>query len=69
MSYSLDSQCSSCHKQDKCVDQYFVQAAIFGIHSVNGWSCKDSALMNRGHLGGGVIKIDCQNFEPISKET
>ena len=55
MSYSLDSKCGKCEKKDKCLDVHFLEGAINGIHSV--WP------QEKGHLGSGVIKLECQNFE------
>jgi hypothetical protein len=68
MSYTLDSKCNFCKKAEKCTDQCFVQGAIAGIHSVNDYDYIKNATRNRGHLGGGQIKIDCQNFEAIDPD-
>jgi len=64
MSYSLESKCHQCDLEDKCVDRFIVEGAISGIHNVNGYSVKSKQCVARGHLGGGTIKLDCQNFKP-----
>lgn len=54
MSYSLLSKCHLCKKEKVCVDYYFIDGARCGIHQ---------AGQERGHLGSGVITIECQNFK------
>jgi len=55
MSYSLSSKCGQCIKEGKCTDKNFIEGAISGIHSV--WPSE------KGHLGSGIVFLDCQNFE------
>jgi hypothetical protein len=62
MSYSVEKKCEQCDLEDKCVDRFFLEGAVSGIHSSTGYSAKTKAYTNRGHLGAGVIKLDCSNF-------
>jgi hypothetical protein len=58
MSYSLEHKCygsQECTHADKCIDRYFIDNAIQNIHVLD---------RERGHLGAGIVKIECQNFEP-----
>ena len=55
MSYSLNTKCIECKKSDKCVDPQVLSGAIMAIHSIGS---------ERGHLGGGSVDLNCQNFEP-----
>lgn len=55
MSYSLNTTCYACKKQDACTDQDKVQAAIDKIH--------ENCLGEGGHLGSGTILIQCQNMD------
>ena len=55
MSYSFNSKCFNCKKQPKCSDGNILAGAISVIHS-NG--------QDKGHLGGGSVTHECQNFEP-----
>jgi hypothetical protein len=52
MSYSLNMKCYQCAKGKNCIDSKIVAGAISIIHS----------LYDYGHLGGGAIEIQCQNF-------
>jgi hypothetical protein len=62
MSYSLISKCHECVLEDKCVDKAILYGAISGIHGVNAYSSKQKACINKGHLGGGDIELNCVNF-------
>lgn len=53
MSYSLNNECSKCKKFQECVDRDMVMASIYAIHGLG---------YNRGHKGGGTIKIECSNL-------
>lgn len=57
MSYSLISKCGSCMKVDKCTDRHFIEGAISGIHQV--WPAE------KGHLGGGSVDLNCQNYQAV----
>lgn len=59
MSYSLNMKCFQCKKSWKCVDPQVLGGAIFTIHSIG---------FEKGHLGGGSIDLNCQNFEPKEPE-
>lgn len=54
MSYSLNKKCKECTKKDKCSDSSVLEGAIYSIHMIGN---------DRGHLGGGSIDLNCQNFE------
>jgi hypothetical protein len=54
MSYSLQSECGTCIKRDKCTDRHFIEGAISGIHAV--WP------QAKGHLGSGTIELCCNNW-------
>jgi hypothetical protein len=54
MSYSLEFRCNECGKQKKCVDAEVLNGAIQGIHYIG---------LERGHLGWGVVRLDCGAFE------
>ena len=53
MSYSINQKCWKCEKRVRCVDLNIVEGAVQTIHSLD---------INHGHLGGGVIVLECQNF-------
>jgi len=63
MSYTVDSRCRDCNKEDRCVDLAILMGAVSGIHGVNGWSTKANQCITKGHLGGGSITLNCVNFE------
>jgi len=55
MSYSLlGTDCFRCKKFDSCSDYHNIRGAIDTIHMVGN---------GKGHLGGGSVTLDCQNFE------
>jgi len=68
MSYGIKKPCDNCLVEDGCIDRFFIEGAVGGIHQVNGYSTKSKKFVGRGHLGGGTIHIDCQNFQPIPEE-
>ena len=53
MSYSLMRDCQNCMKQSKCIDANILEGAVYAIHQ---------AGQEKGHLGRGVISLECQNF-------
>jgi len=69
MSYSLERKCHNCKFHDECTDRSFLNAAIQGIHQVGEMSNQEQGkYLRRGHLGAGIITLDCQNFENISQD-
>ena len=54
MSYSLETPCINCDKGDKCTDQASIAGAISGIHQMP---------YGVGHLGAGIIKLECSNVQ------
>lgn len=50
MSYSINSKCWVCKKQDDCMDGTIINAAVSIIHSLT---------PKKGHLGGGNITHEC----------
>ena len=65
MSYGLISKCGTCKKANKCVDKSFIYGAIQGIHTVNEWDSVNNVQLEKGHLGGGNINIECSRHEPL----
>jgi hypothetical protein len=63
MSYSVDSKCSTCVHHEKCVDLAVIQGSVNTIHGINMYSFRIHSTINRGHLGGGTIIINCSNFQ------
>lgn len=59
MSYSLATQCWKCTKFQKCSDLPVLSGAVSGIHAIG----KD-----RGHLGYGTIRLECQAYEEYNGE-
>lgn len=59
MSYGLESKCVNCEKADKCIDLQIVTGAVFTIHSIGNL---------KGHLGGGVISLNCGGFKAKKEE-
>lgn len=53
MSYNIEQKCFICEKHSKCVDIHFLESALNGIHCVG---------TEKGHLGSGTIKLECQTF-------
>jgi hypothetical protein len=54
MSYSLNTKCFTCKKNDKCVDPVVLQNSINTLHALSS---------DKGHLGGGSIDLNCSNSE------
>jgi hypothetical protein len=59
MSYCLEEKCWNCKKKDKCNDRHFINNAIQSIHILN---------QDQGHLGGGIIRLDCSNIEEVEEQ-
>lgn len=62
MSYSFMQKCFECQKggeeyKSECIDKIILQNAINSIHQIGN---------QRGHLGAGVITLECQYF--VEKE-
>lgn len=63
MSYSFHHPCytpemerdKNCKFVEKCLDRHFLDNAINSIHLLG---------QGNGHLGAGIIRLECQNFEP-----
>lgn len=58
MSYTLESKCSDCEKNDKCADGSIIGGAINTIHTAP-QGCGDGSW----HQGFGTIKHECNAFE------
>ena len=63
MSYSLESSCHLCKKNETCADGKIIGGAISAIHSAprgmgdNSW-----------HQGGGTIRHECAYIDKIEDE-
>jgi hypothetical protein len=54
MSYSVKTPCGNCTKIGQCVDGTIISYAVYALHGLG---------EGKGHLGAGLISIDCCNFE------
>ena len=60
MSWGINNKCYTCKKYDeKCLDAPIIERAIDVIHLIG---------FERGHLGAGLIVMECQNFEEKKEE-
>lgn len=59
MSYSFNNECSACTKKDKCTDRASIAGAISGIHQMP---------FGVGHLGSGIVKLECMNIDREATE-
>lgn len=59
MSYSLFDTCHNCKNREVCTDNQKIRAAIDDIHT----ECLSD---ESGHMGSGVILIQCQNHNQPS---
>lgn len=59
MSWSVENKCFHCSHYIDCVDATLINSAISDIHYLGA---------ERGHLGGGVMAMDCQNFDRKEEE-
>lgn len=55
MSYSFYNPCTDCKKNVECTDRHVIYGAISAIHSMP---------YGVGHIGSGIIRLDCAIKEP-----
>lgn len=65
MSYSLEHRCGDCILEPECLDKVFLESAVNGIHQAN-YSIR-AGFSQRAHKGGGIVRLDCQNFTAAAK--